>query len=165
MTNLSNVTIGASFSPEESEYKDLNRTQIIEALKVIHQTFGIKDIRLGIRWNKAVDAEGGLDLSYYKPFLDYCLKNNVSLTLNIGPIKTFRWPEDHVPQTVLEKLSHTLQKGQTIKMQSELAKQAVAYLKELLNTLENSYSNEELKNIVMIQPENEAFKGFVLGVV
>ncbi|MBD3280172.1 hypothetical protein GF389_01445 [Candidatus Dojkabacteria bacterium] len=154
------ITIGTSFSPEELEHKGLSYFQAVEALEIVHKEFGIKDIRLGIRWNKAVEEDGDVDLEYYKPFLDYCLTHDVRLTLNVGPIKTFRWPEDHVPKFILNKLKQVPRKGSSVDLNDELAEPALHYLEELLNELKATYSEKELENIVMIQPENEAFNSF-----
>ncbi|MBN1332004.1 hypothetical protein JW978_03915 [Candidatus Dojkabacteria bacterium] len=162
MTKTNRVKIGTSFSPEELESKGLSYFQSLEALKVVREEFEIKDIRLGIRWNQAVDKNGTVDLHYYKPFLDYCLNTDIKLTLNIGPIKTFRWPESHVPAVVLKKLEKIPPNNTEIDLEDDMAAVAIHFSEELLNKLQSRYSAEELGHIVMIQPENEAFNAFGL---
>ena len=157
------ITIGCSFAPDlveqmyllENGVKNVSVEQKLAVLKVLIHEFGLKDIRLGIKWNKVVDAHGKFDFSYYHPFLDYCLTHDVQICLNVGPIKTFGWPEEHIPKQIIDKSSLIL--GSKIYFNSEMAKNALAYLDILLLHLKSSYSKEQLKNMVIIQPENEQF--------
>jgi len=146
------IEIGCSFSPEEMEMKIGSGQKSLDALKIIVEKFGIQEIRLGMRW--------GSDFEYYKPFLDYCFNSDVNLCLNIGPIKVFRWPEEHVPKNVLEKLSKIPEKEAQIEKDMEIAQEAYSHLDELLEYLQKNYSKRNLDKIRTIQIENECFNPF-----
>ncbi len=166
---LRNVRIGTSFSPEQVEdhlksqnakVKSTNEKSkvALECLRVVVEEFKIHDIRLGIRWS-TVDKEGGLDISYYKPFLKFCFEHNVNVTLNVGPIKTFRWPEQFVPEYVLQKIV-VPQKRSIITADSPLANGGIEYVKKLFHELKKEFSEKELERIKIIQLENEPFHPF-----
>jgi hypothetical protein len=176
--HLENLIIGCSFSPEHIEYlleqvknqnaKVKNTSQksqfTLDCLKAVVEEFNIRDLRLGIRWN-SVDLPAGrqagksIDLSYYKPFLDYCFEKKVNITLNVGPIKIFRWPEQYVPEYILQKIELP-KKGSQIIPESELAKDAKAYLEKLYQVLKSTYTEKQLAQIKIIQIENEPFHRF-----
>ncbi len=164
---LEKVRIGTSFSPElvEQMYERENKRYLktpheaLQILDILVKQLLITDIRLGIRWNRAVDKKGNADLSYYKPFLDYCIKNKVRICLNVGPIKTFGWPEEHIPQIVLENTPLPA-KGAVIMPEDYIAQKAYEYLGSLLSALTAMYSKKELSSFVILQPENEPFFPF-----
>ncbi|OGH39269.1 MAG: hypothetical protein A2905_00195 [Candidatus Levybacteria bacterium RIFCSPLOWO2_01_FULL_36_10] len=153
---LKKIRAGCSFAPEEFDKEQ----EALAALRFIVEQLKIKNIRLGIRWKKAVGQSGKTDTSFYDPYIAYCIKKEVNICLNVGPIKTFRWPEDHVPDQILKKLNATPGKGSIIKKDSHLAQEAVSYLYELLSLLTQKYKKEDLAKIRIIQPENEAFNSF-----
>lgn len=161
---LRRIKIGCSFAPELYQLggSDNPKTpeQALVALKMIVEQFGLRDMRLGIRWSRAVDQNGAVDLSFYQPVLDYCLKSDLPLCLNVGPIKTFRWPEQHVPDSVLRSLSSVPAKGATIYPQMEIAKAALDYLDRLLAKLEAEYGPDLTSKLKVVQPENEPFIPF-----
>lgn len=97
--------IACSFDPQQWHREEVEEGKALEGLQFICQEMDIKDIRLGMRWNKIQKEDGSLSLDYYKPYIQYCYKNNISMCLNIGPIKVMRHPEDHVPHNVVNKLS------------------------------------------------------------
>lgn len=156
------VTIGCSFDPDlvaqmyerENHERNLSVEKVLHVLKVLIHDFGITEIRLGIKWNRVVNEKGNFDFSYYHPYLDYCLTNNINVCLNIGPIKTFGWPEEFVPQHILDKNENS---SSIVLKNSELGKCAINYLDILLKHLQTSYSKQKLDSIKIIQPENEAF--------
>lgn len=161
---LKNLELGATFSPEHVEYLN-KRTEVrgkgevsLDCLKVVVEEFNIKDIRLGIRWN-SVDRDGRVDLSYYRPFLQYCFDKEVKVTLNVGPIKTFRWPEQFVPDRILNSIPLP-KKGSYLTKRSDLVSHAVVYLETLYKQLQKEFSEKDLKNICTIQLENEPFHPF-----
>jgi hypothetical protein len=159
-----NLRIGCSFAPEQVEFllkKDTIKHPSVTALtclKKIVEDFHISDIRLGIRWN-SVDTNGTIDISYYKPYLEYCFKKNIAITLNVGPIKTFRWPEQFVPEYILKK-TQLPPIGAEIACDSQLAKHARTYLEKLYTVLTKEYTPEQRANITIIQIENEPFHPF-----
>lgn len=155
-----NLRLGCSFSPEHCEHLGFQRSEILDALKVISKDFMMKEIRFGIRWDKAISAKGEADLSYYRPYLDYLLDQDISLCLNIGPVKTFRWPEEHVPKNVINKLAKVPSKKATIGVEDKIASPAYSYIDQLLNLLRNTYTTDQLSRTKIIQIENEAFHHF-----
>lgn len=190
---LENIVFGGSFSPEKMEEilreKDgaglvkLNlkkephyyQNRSLEALKIIVEKFNIHDIRLGIRWEN-VDKDGTYDFNYYQDYLDYLLKSEyckrhiVRVCLNVGPIKVFRWKEEHVPEHRLKKLTVIPDKRSKITSECELAAAGLEHLDKLLSYLtgkdengnivkEQKYTEEELSRIDA-QANNEGFNPF-----
>lgn len=154
-----NVKIGCSFDPDlvKSLYSSqVSQAHILSVLRVLIHDFGMKDIRLGVKWSKAVDEKGNFDFSYYKSYLDYCLSNNVNVCLNVGPIKTFGWPEEYIPQ----KLADLVMPNDYIELDSKITANALEYLQDLLAYIKKSYSKRQLQNLIIIQPENESFNEF-----
>ncbi|HRN96143.1 MAG TPA: hypothetical protein PLD54_01715 [Candidatus Levybacteria bacterium] len=159
------VRIGCSFAPDlvEQMYRLENGKQTItveqkvKLLKVLIHDLGMRDIRLGVKWNKVINSKGKFDFSYYHPYLDYCLSHNVAVCLNVGPIKTFGWPEEYIPDSILEKVKHS---GIVVDTTTKLAKHAFEYLEMLLKHIKTTYTKEQLQYVKIIQPENEAFNVF-----
>lgn len=160
------IKLGCSFSPEQLGYvysllggTEAGTEQGIEALKLARE-LGISEIRLGIRWS-IVAPDGNFNSkifnAYYKPYLDYCIENGININLNVGPIKTFRFPEEHVPQAILNRLSKMPKNGETIDPDSELAQESFQHLNAFLPYLISIYDKEQLSRITTVQPENEAF--------
>ncbi|MBN1915686.1 hypothetical protein JW796_01665 [Candidatus Dojkabacteria bacterium] len=160
------IKFGCSFSPEQCN--DLSctgeqKTHPIDILRYIHEELGIRDIRLGLRWNNIVSTKMQktyYSLKVYKKYLDYCFKNKMDICLNVGPIKVFRWPEEHVPDYIIRELRNDSGKFSAIGLESEISKYAVSYLVNLLKLLKSEYSNKDLEKIKIIQPENEVFNPF-----
>lgn len=148
-SGLNNLVLGTSFSPEYAEY--LGDDNPIKLLQIIVKELGIKDIRLGLRWN-VIEKDGELSLSYYDRYIKYLLKNKCKICLNIGPIKVLRWPEEHIPKDMLVK------KGQLITPDCEIAKYSYEYLEKLLILLKKKYGNK--LDDVMFQLENEGYYSF-----
>lgn len=167
---LRKTKVGCSFSPEHFNYVDdiegistvVDQKKALSALGIIVGELGIKDVRLGIRWSRVVDQsdkDKGFDPklfdSEYKPYIDYCIQNNVNICLNVGPIKTFRWPEEYVPQSVL--VHGKPEKGSLIAYKSVMAQRGITYLDSLLSHITQIYSPYELQRFKIIQPDNEPF--------
>lgn len=165
---LQKIEFGCSFSPEEyheiSNDPDFSAREVKdesqEALRIIVEDLGIKNVRLGIRWNETVDYEGNFDFGFYKQYLDYCFQNNVSVCLNVGPIKTFRWPEDHVSKHVMSNPQNIPPEYSFIRPKTQLAQESEKYLDQLFEYFTTTYTPLELSNIQIIQPENEPFMSF-----
>ncbi len=139
---------GSSFSPEYSKY--LGDSNPIETLNIINKELGIQDFRLGLRWN-VVERDGKVSLRYYEKYIDYLLKSNCKVCLNVGPIKVMRWPEEHIPEYV------EVGKRTIVKKDSEIAKYAIEYFKKLLELIKKEYGQG--KNI-SFQIENECYNRF-----
>lgn len=144
---FSDIEIGASFNPEHAEIYN-NNQQPISVLKYIVEDLQIKDIRLAFRWNLL--DKGEFSFEYYKPYLDYCVQNSVNLVLNLGPIKTMRWPEEHIP----ESLTHLVAYKQTIDLEHPIALDALNHLRELCKYISSNYS-DHLDKFKIIQCNNE----------
>ena len=163
---LKGLSFGFSFSPEElyglspANYKTQEKEKLadesLDAIKFMHEDLGINEVRLGVRWKNAVDENGNFDFDFYKTYFDYCLKNGISVCLNLG-IKVFRWPEDHVPQKYLEG---SPKEKSIITMKDRIASESLEFSDKLLDHLNKNYTQAELSNIAEIQPENEAFNSF-----
>ena len=123
------VTFGTSFSPEYATSKGKQeQVDAFRILKTIHETLGIKDIRFGLRWNK-IDHGKKIDLGFYREYLEYLFAHKCKVTLNIGPIKVFRWPEEHLPSHMKEHQTSY------VTPDCELAKHSYEYLDQLLKIL------------------------------
>lgn len=169
---LSHIKYGASFSPEmfglslewqqmESEQYTSQQDFMIQCLDAVINDFGISDIRLGIQWKNAVDPHDPdyVTLDFYHPVIEKCIQNNVNITLNTGAIKTFRYPEMHVPEKVLHQ-TPLPPEGAIVIPQDPIAQSANEYLGKLYSEIHRLWTPQELKRIVAIQPENEGFNAF-----
>lgn len=139
---------GTSFSPEYSQH--LGDRNPLETLKVIRERLKIEDFRLGLRWN-TVERNGKVSLEYYEKYIEYLLKNNCNICLNVGPIKVMRWPEEHIPDYI------DVKERDVVKKDSEVAKYAIEYFQKLLYLLKKNYGQEKK---ISFQIENECFNRF-----
>jgi len=146
---LNNMILGTSFSPEYCE--EIGCSKPFDILKIVNKELKITDIRLGIRWNR-VETDKKLSLEFYSKYINYLLKNNSNICLNIGPIKVLRWPEEHIP-TYLEKYAE-----KDIKVDSELAKYSYEYLNKLLLLIKKEYGKNTSN--LSFQIENEGYNRF-----
>lgn len=143
------MVLGASFSPEYCE--QIGIKDPLEAPKFIHKELGIKNIRFGLRWNK-IDNGKELSLDYYRKYLDYLFRNDIEVCLNVGPIKVFRWPEEHIPAYLQDYYISNVQDT------SDIAQKSKAYFTNLMHLLQEEYGSHI--NNVIFQVENEAFNRF-----
>lgn len=144
-----NIVLGTSFSPEYAN--SLGCDNPLELLTIINRELNIKDIRLGLRWN-VVYKDKKVSLDYYDKYLKYLFKNNCKICLNIGPIKVFRWPEEHIPKYI------SVKKGEYINPDMDIAKYSYEYLEKLLIPLKKEYVKK--LDSVTFQLENECFYRF-----
>lgn len=154
-----NFRIGGNFSSGQADYIGLDS---LECLKFITEDLGMPSIRMGLSgsriWNR-----GQIDLSRYRELLNFFFrgKHHTKLGLNIGPIKVLRWPEEHIPQHVIDSLHPCPLKGSTILTNSDLGKWGLDYLDRLLYILTTEYGSLTLKSGVnTIQADNEPFNPF-----
>lgn len=139
---------GTSFSPEYSQH--LGDRNPLETLKVIRERLKIEDFRLGLRWN-TVERNGKVSLEYYEKYIEYLLKNNCNICLNVGPIKVMRWPEEHIPEYI------DVKNRSVVKKDSEVAEYAIEYFQKVLNLLKKNYGQEKK---ISFQIENECYNRF-----
>lgn len=146
------IVFATSFSPEYS--KSIGDNNPLESLQVIHKDLHINDFRLGLRWNR-VDFDNNLTLSNYDKYIQYCLKNNCKICLNVGPIKVMRWPEEHIPERI------NVDGIRVVKRDSELAKQSLEYFNKLLQLLKKTYGEDlSPQRGISFQIENEGYNRF-----
>jgi hypothetical protein len=167
---LQMVRVGATFSPEHCHALLLRRgihdetarhEQSLSALDFLQRQLGVADIRLPIRWDRAVSPERPrLDMRFYEPYLDHLIERKGRICLNVGPLKAARWPEYHLPEWLPQIAAAIPPPGSVIHADSELAKHGREHLVRLIEYLKARYSPAELAHITMIQPENEPFSYF-----
>jgi hypothetical protein len=153
------TVLGCSFAPERWSDQEQAEGSPLRALAFCVQDLGLREIRLAIRWDRVGQANGSVDLAPYRPYLDYCFQHNVNVCLNIGPLRTFRWPEDRVPRTVLSSLGRIPAQGASITWGSPVAEAAMGYLESLMDKLLVEYGSQ-ITGLSSVQPENESFQGF-----
>lgn len=146
------IVWGTSFSPEYSQY--LGDRNPLETLKIVREKLNIQDFRLGLRWN-TVEQNGKVSLGYYEKYIDYLLKSNCNVCLNVGPIKVMRWPEEHIPSYI------EVEKRAVVKKDSELAKYAIEYFNKLLELIDRKYGQQiNSSSKISFQIENECYNRF-----
>jgi hypothetical protein len=156
------IRIGCSFSPEYFGAKAVGGDPAADetaqrALRFAIEDLGMADIRLGLRWDN-LSPDGETLTSFYKPYLDYCFTHPAvrSVSLDIGPLKTFRWPEIHVPEAVLDRLSDTPSKHATITPDMEVARLGLAHAARAIVYLGREYEGAKPVSISF----NEPFHGY-----
>ncbi|HLF70553.1 MAG TPA: hypothetical protein VI759_00165 [Dehalococcoidia bacterium] len=154
--DLDRLTLGGTFAPEQWTDDAASQAEALAALGVAVRQLGINRTRLGLRWSRSVDANGAIDLAYYRPTLDYCVANGVDLCLNVGPVRVFRWPEDHIPQRVMDTV-RLPEHGARISPDEPLAVAAFDHLDRLLDTLRSEYGAQLTARLESVQLENEPF--------
>jgi hypothetical protein len=151
-----NVTLGTSFAPEQWTGRAERRDEPLEALDWLVRDLGIRHVRLGFRWQRVEWRRGEIDLTPYQRYLDYAFRNDLQLCLNLGPIRTFRWPEEHLPSW-LPRAIDIPRDGAKIRLGSPLVEVAEDYLGRLLDLLFREYGRERMQGLATIQAENEPF--------
>jgi hypothetical protein len=154
--DLNRLTLGASFAPEQWSTRPEGHGEAMRGLQTVIQDLNLKQIRLGLRWNRSLNAADQIDLRAYDPFLDYCLSHGAEVCLNVGPIKTFRWPEEHPPRNVISGLERIPPAETSIYPWEPLGAQALDYLAGLMPQLQSTYGNA----FSSIQVENEPYFAF-----
>ncbi|HEY7465917.1 MAG TPA: hypothetical protein VIB47_04425 [Dehalococcoidia bacterium] len=151
---LERLTLGGSFAPEQWPPDGAGQRRALDGLGLAVRELGMKQLRLGLRWSR-VAAGRGVDLAPYRPVLDACFEKGVDVCLNVGPVRVFRWPEEHVPPGI-ELAAH----GATIGLGLPLAEAGLAYTERLLAALRRDYGGM-LDAVRSVQIENEPY--FALG--
>ncbi|HXH23010.1 MAG TPA: hypothetical protein VNN10_13365 [Dehalococcoidia bacterium] len=158
-TLFRNVALGASFAPEQWTGGAERRGASLAALDWLSRDLGIRHVRLGLRWQRVEWRRGHIDLSMYRPYLDYAFGNGLQVCLNVGPIRTFRWPEEHLPSW-LPGFVQVPPDGARIRAGTPLTEAASDYASRLLEALTREYGAERLSSLPAVQTENEPFYRF-----
>lgn len=154
---IATLELGGSFAPEQWPLDGAGHAEALQGLDIAVRELGLRKMRLGFRWSRVHRENGAPDLSAYRDFVDYCFANGVEVCLNPGPIRTFRWPEEHVPREVLAALPSVPAKGATITPDMPLARRSLQYLDDVMGTLHREYSASDLAAVRMVQAENEPY--------
>jgi hypothetical protein len=132
------IRVGASFAPEQfGATSGADAAAVaLRALQTAVEDVGITDLRLGLRWDHLC-PDGETFSDFYAPFIEYCCTSPLvqRLYFDIGPIKTFRWPEVHVPQPVIDRLERVPPRGAAIDAGTELAERSLAHVERTLQYL------------------------------
>ncbi|MBX7110260.1 MAG: hypothetical protein K1X87_00220 [Dehalococcoidia bacterium] len=156
------IRIGCSFSPESlgvdgPRVGERGKARALRVLQAAVEDLGMADIRLGLRWSNL--APNGADLTtFYAPYLDYCFRNASvrTVALDFGPLKTFRWPEIHVPQPVLDGLDSVPGDTAEIRPQMAVAQRGLEHLGRAVAFVGQEYDGAKPVTISL----NEPFHGF-----
>jgi hypothetical protein len=151
---LARLMLGGSFAPEQWPPDGPGQRRALDGLDLAVRELGMKQLRLGLRWSR-VAAGREVDLAPYRPLLNACFERGVDVCLNVGPVRVFRWPEEHVPPSI-ELPAH----GATVYLGSPLADAGLAYTERLLAALRRDYG-VTLDSVRSVQIENEPY--FALG--
>jgi hypothetical protein len=154
---LESFEIGGSVAPEQWGFRRGARRESLTGLQTAVQDLQMRQMRLGLRWSRVETQNGRIDFGAYRPLLDYCFANGVEVCLNPGPIRTFRYPEDHVPEHVLASLKDAPANNSVIAADSELAQRSLDYVERLMVALKQEYAASDLAAIRILQVENEPF--------
>jgi hypothetical protein len=150
--DLSRLTLGGSFAPEQWSTKGPATADAMAGLDTAVRELGIRQLRLGLRWNRIGWNGDEIDLTSYAPVLEYCFGAGIDVCLDIGPIRVFRSPEEHYPRT-LEDLPP---RDSVIQSDDAIAKQGLAYLSRLFDALKREYGSA-LRSVSAYQLENEPY--------
>ncbi len=153
---LASLRLGASFAPEQ--WPADRPHEALAGLRLTVDGLGLRDLRLGVRWSRAAEADGRVSLGAYAPYVDTALTAGAAVCLNVGPVRTFRWPEEHVPPGVLEATQPLPPAGGRLEPAAPLAVAALVFLDGLLAALRAAYGPA----FAALQAENEPF--YPLGV-
>lgn len=154
---LLDFELGGSFAPEQWPRRESSQRQALTGLDLAIKDLGIKQMRLGIRWDRVHRDDGRIDLGIYSALIQRCIDNGVDICLNVGPVRVFRWPEEHVPDSVLAGLPWQPPRGAVITPESPLGRASMEHLDRLIESLQTQYTASELSSVTMIQAENEPF--------
>jgi hypothetical protein len=152
--DLGRLTLGGSFAPEQWPLDAAGQRRALEGLDLAVRELGMRQLRIGLRWNR-LTAGSTIDLAAYRPFLDHSLRNGVQLCLSLGPVRVFRWPEEHLPPGLTLPAP-----GATVGPDTPLAQAAFDHLQRLLGALQRAYG-AALQGVHAVQIENEPY--FPLG--
>ncbi|MEZ4554497.1 MAG: hypothetical protein R3B59_11450 [Dehalococcoidia bacterium] len=157
------IRIGCSFSAESigvdgRRASERRHARAMQLLTAAVDELGMTDIRLGLRWSNLA-PDGGTDLTrFYAPYLDYCFSHPRvrEVALDFGPLKTFRWPEIHVPQPVLDRLDAVPSYKAEIRPDMAVARLGIEHLGRAVESVGREYGGAKPVALSL----NEPFHGF-----
>ncbi|MGH7142059.1 MAG: hypothetical protein ACREF5_01120 [Candidatus Saccharimonadales bacterium] len=177
---LKNIKPGDTFIPEwklptgvdpltyiQTEAGKDYQKMSLSILKFEVEKLGIRQIRLGIRWDNTILPDGQFSLAFYKPYLDFLNSykdsagDGVKVLLSVGALKSPGSPESFVPTPQnLDKFANTSlvpteslpPVGSEIKPKTdpELTKKSLRWLNTLMNHIAKNY-----RSINYFQLDNE----------
>lgn len=130
----------------------------LELVKTIY-ALGFRKLRINFRW-KDLSADGTtVDFNKISQILDYFeSQNDLQLTLCFGPFKNFSYPEQYIPNQVIDKYL-TKNKINIVNSTDEIVAIAKKYLNNLLEKLTTHYP-QIIKQTTTFQTNNEGFHPF-----
>jgi hypothetical protein len=152
---LGRLRLAGSFAPEQWSASGPPSPEVMAAFDIAVRELGLREMRLGVRWGR-VDDGRNLDLTPYTPLLDYCFENAVEVCLNVGPVRAFRWPEEHLPAWILADPTSLPADSTFIGTNEPLALRGADYIDRLLGVMRDDYGSI-LDKLASIQIENEPY--------
>lgn len=131
----------------------------LEVLRDLIHKVGITDFRIGIRWSDTQREHDTINLTNTLPLIQYALEQGCKLTICLGPIKSPRWPEEHIPDWVLNSINKSPMAFGRLKLSHDIVPFAQNYLRTLLDTLLPQIDSRYLSRITW-QLENEGQNPF-----
>jgi len=157
------IRIGCSFSPESigvdgRRASERGHARALRLLQGAVDELGMTDIRLGLRWSNLAPGGGEELTNFYAPYLDYCFRHPRvrEVALDFGPLKTFRWPEIHVPQPVLDRIDSVPSYKAEIRPPMEVARLGIDHLGRAVERVGREYDGAKPVTLSL----NEPFHGF-----
>lgn len=141
--------LGLDKKSDYKKYLELAFDFMIKELKV-------KTIRIGCYWDRIEKEEGKYILDeYLSTELEILSKyEDISFILNLGPFKTFRWPESYIPEFYKPLID-----SQVLEVDSPITIKATNYLKNLAKLIKSNFPKIESK-LSYVQFDNEPFNLF-----
>jgi hypothetical protein len=163
ITRYSEQLKGIRFGGTFDDYQlppELNKKERLFCLDWVVKTFGLNTIRVGIKWKDTEQEDGTVNIENIDYIIKYCIKNNISLRLNVGPIKTNRYPEEYIPDKYKQNVDYLQTNfAGVIPNDSKIFDKGISYLTKLFDKLKNSYP--DISAIIKdIQFDNEPFTLF-----
>jgi hypothetical protein len=154
---LARLRLGGSFAPEEWFYTRPPTDEVVQAFRFAVHDLGLKQMRLGIRWSRADRNGAPPELESWAPILDAAFEEGADLTLNLGPIRTFRFPEEQPPGRLLNDPTAIPPVGARVQLSDRMAQEALTFLDLVIEKLHRQYGSALDAYVHTIQIENEPY--------
>jgi hypothetical protein len=168
--NISGLEMGGSLSlenyglTEQNYISPLGKVRYDQAMndvKDLYENEKMRSFRIELQWRNIVDENGKFNFGMERKLLNYLLnQDDTEVTLNLPDIKTFRWPEQNVPDENVVYLKEVQVKGGVVHTDDKIAKLAVEAESAALKDLQDNYTDKQLLHIKTIQFNNESKKLF-----
>jgi hypothetical protein len=162
------ASIGFSFAPEDlglwiGNYKTKAGKQLTQQdlgeLDSLHKDTLMDDVRFAFEWPNLYNSQGKFDFGFYKPYFDEMVKNQMRITIDVGP-KTLGYKEYKQPKIMGSKLLTPPADNSIIYSSDEIGQQSIVSLNELFSYLHANYTVVQLAYIVGVQVGNENDNNF-----